>query len=96
MAKFRKKPVVIEAAQYRGGNSYMHFPPWLSEAVGAGTIRFYPADNHCVEYLTIATLEGVMEADPEDWIIKGIAGEIYPCKPDIFAATYDPVDGGAP
>ena len=40
--------------------------------------------------LFIETLEGVMEARPCDWIIRGVAGEIYPCKPDIFAATYEP------
>ncbi len=42
------------------------------------------------EVLLIATLEGVMRAEPGDWIIRGVKGEIYPCKPDIFAATYDP------
>jgi hypothetical protein len=43
--------------------------------------------------VTIHTLEGVMEAVPGDWIIRGVKGELYPCKPDIFAATYEPLDG---
>ena len=49
-----------------------------------------PGTSHC--RLNIHTLEGVMVADPGDYIIKGIQGEIYPCKPDIFAATYEPAD----
>ena len=58
---------------------------WL----GAGDLHWEMADNGGVN---IHTLEGVMRADPGDWIIKGIKGEFYPCKPDIFAATYEPVE----
>lgn len=77
MAQYRKKPVVIEAEQYQGGVAN----PWGFDAV------FNYADN---EYqLLIPTLEGVMKASPGDWIITGVKGEVYPCKPDIFAATYD-------
>lgn len=55
-------------------------------------------NGHCYpeiapEFLVIHTLEGDMRADLRDWIIRGVAGEFYPCKPDIFAATYDAVDG---
>jgi len=52
--------------------------PEMSEHFGSG--------------IEIATLEGVMRADVGDWIIRGVAGEFYPCKPDIFAATYEPVE----
>ncbi len=81
MPKFRKKPVVIEAMQYTGRNAVdvMEWAqaPEISEAFGGG--------------IEIETLEGVMRADVGDWIIKGVKGEFYPCKPDIFAATYDEV-----
>jgi hypothetical protein len=79
MAKFRKKPVVIEA--WRVG-SFDPRPDWAVFAYGNG-----------VEYAIIRTLEGDMRAERGDWIIRGVKGEIYPCKPDIFAATYDAVEG---
>lgn len=78
--KFRKKPVVIEAWR----NDPMSPPPeWVLEAVGLRN----PSDGS----LAIKTLEGVMIAKQGDWVIKGVAGEVYPCKPDIFVATYEPV-----
>jgi hypothetical protein len=85
MPQFRKKPVVIEAVQYTGINerianeleAFMGKPPAIVDADG----------KLC---LSITTLEGEMLASPGDWIIKGVKGEFYPCKPDIFAATYDP------
>lgn len=83
MPKFRKKPVVIEAIQYRASEQRSEF----AEDVVAGRVR-YP-ENGC---MLIKTLEGTMQAEPGDWIIRGIKGELYPCKPDIFAATYEPVD----
>jgi hypothetical protein len=76
--KFRKKPVVIEAWQFNGDLSGA--PSWVEMDWFAG------------ESLHITTLEGTMRADVGDWIIKGIKGELYPCKPDIFEATYDAVD----
>lgn len=79
MPKFRKKPVVIEAMQFFG-SSY----DTLEEFVG-GNAQFRDGE------LIIATLEGALRAAPMDWIIKGVKGEFYPCKPDIFDATYDPV-----
>lgn len=82
MARFRKKPVVIEAVLFTGDNGVEigHF---------AGlTARIAGRDRH----LEISTLEGVMKASPGDWIIKGVQGEFYPCKPDIFAATYEAVE----
>ena len=82
--KFRKKPVVIEAVQYDGTN----FPEIMRFAVKSG--RAFEED-FLGEYCIIATLEGDMRADKGDWIIKGVKGEFYPCKPDIFAATYEEV-----
>jgi hypothetical protein len=93
MRKFRKKPVVIEAVQWTGQN--------LMEVVGSFTGR-HGSVHHLKwqeyeelvarEGLKIFTLEGAMKADVGDWIIKGVKGEFYPCKPDIFAATYEPAE----
>jgi hypothetical protein len=83
MPKFRKKSVVIEAVQYvPGGQSLIE--SWM--------IGHDARDQFGVSYdkVQIGTLEGVMEASPGDWIIRGVKGEFYPCKPDIFAATYEP------
>lgn len=78
MPNFRKKPVVIEAVLWAGNN--------LSEIQA-----FYKPDEILIgNQIAIKTLEGTMMADIGDWIIKGVKGEFYPCKPDIFAATYDP------
>lgn len=78
--KYRKKPVVIEAVQWVGDN--------LSEIQS-----FYKAPGILVgDTIKIVTLEGVMTANKGDWIIKGVRGEYYPCKPDIFAATYELVE----
>lgn len=79
--KFRKKPVVIEA--WRVG-SFDPAPEWLTASPNV-----YGPHN---SYLEIKTLEGTMRADHGDWVIRGVKGEIYPCKPDIFAATYEPVE----
>lgn len=81
MPKFRKKPVVIEAVQFRMGEE----PSELAADVVAGRIR-YPEDGTAL----IDTPEGSMIARSGDWIIRGVKGELYPCKPNIFAATYEP------
>lgn len=97
--KFRKKPIVIEAFQMtkarRQDNS--EWPEWLHRAwnmdfhaMGAVTCVDYPHSNG-TDHLQILTPEGLMRVEWDDWIIQGIKGELYPCKPDIFAATYDPV-----
>jgi len=76
--KFRKKPVVIEAVQFDGTLASLEefYIPEVSQELGSRTAQ-------------IQTLEGAMTAQPGDWIIKGINGEFYPCKPDIFAKTYE-------
>lgn len=83
MPKFRKKPVVIEALQFVGGRVSM-----LECAAFIGASARPRMEDAT---LKISTLEGVMKAEPGDWIIRGVAGEFYPCKPDIFAATYEAV-----
>lgn len=102
--KFRKKPVVIEAVQLTWGNwsEICDFVPksafvrgvWLDND-GYILPEFYTnvrAPGNTAIGLLIKTLEGEMLARGGDWIIKGVAGEFYPCKPDIFAATYEPVE----
>jgi hypothetical protein len=88
---FRKKPVVIEAVQFLGTHREVEGeePRWYQAARSIdrgepGSITF--SDGK----LRIMTLEGEHTASPGDWIIQGVKGELYPCKPDIFAATYEP------
>jgi hypothetical protein len=76
--KYRKRPVVIEAVQFDGT-----FPLEFLH----GDERVRSDGSHGLE---IVTLEGTMRADIGDWIIRGIKGELYPCKPDIFDASYEP------
>lgn len=87
--KYRKKPVVIEAFQVHpdDGQTRLLPPPWLVEKIVDGSVRPLSGGG-----LDIITLEGVMRADVGDWIIRGVQGELYPCKPDIFAATYEPAE----
>ena len=89
MARFRKKPVVIEAVRARDmtHDPPLELPEWAQQALDTGTL-YLRVDTR----IEVNTLEGVMLAEPDDWIIRGIKGELYPCKPDIFLKTYDPVD----
>ena len=82
---FRKKPVVIEALQWTGKN-LDEVKEFASGTAGAFYTKF--------GYLYINTLEGTMNVGLNDWIIKGIHGEFYPCKPDIFKQTYELVEVG--
>lgn len=77
--KFRKKPVEIEAVQWLGDNQE-EVQSFLGDA---GYVKG--------DYVDIGTLEGLMVASPNDYIIQGVNGEFYPCKPDIFYKTYDKV-----
>ena len=82
MAKYRKKPVVVEAVQWDGD---------LQKLAKLGGAREYEQE-FLSDDVVIHTLEGNMRAQKGDWIIKGIKGELYPCKDDIFQATYEPMD----
>lgn len=97
--QFRKKPVVIKAIRYTGDNlrevlsftgKHPSFDSWFDsfDAYAAHVA----ADR---QVFKIFTLEGTMEALPGDWIIRGVKGEHYPCKPDIFEATYEPITSEA-
>jgi len=81
--KFRKKPIVIDAAQFI-------WPPGQVVPAGATFEGFAVKQDARGVFLTIPTLEGDHRCDAGDWIITGIKGEKYPCKPDVFARTYEP------
>lgn len=76
--KFRKRPIVVTAWRFDGSE----MPVWVRKSTSQA--------NPSSSLLKIVTLEGAMTAYPGDWIIQGIAGEVYPCRPDIFEATYEP------
>lgn len=86
MPKFRKKPVVIEARKLTH-ESMSEVMPWCQS-----TNFWTRGPMRSVTGIIVPTLEGQHEAAFGDWIIKGVMGEFYPCKPDIFAATYEPAD----
>ena len=94
-ARYRKRPVTIEAVQLA---QRFPWPDWFHDAVTANKIithglgKFADGPVWC----EIETLEGVMRASEGDWIIRGVAGEIYPCKPEIFSATYEPAGTPTP
>ena len=90
MGKYRKKPVVIEAFKWTGGPDQIEDPEWIVDAITAERVFFTNVGTPNAK-MHIGTLEGVMTADPGDFIILGVAGEIYPCKPEIFEATYEAV-----
>ncbi len=87
MSKYIKKPVYVEAFLWTGSEDQTEDPLWIIESIKNGSVRFENngADNVA---LLIDTLEGTHKARRGDYIIKGIQGELYPCKPDIFKATY--------
>jgi len=91
--RFRKKPVVIEAVQY---TRRFYWPEWFADAVTANTIRTYGTGKFAMPtedcFCVVKTLEGEMFCYEGDWIIRGVRGELYPCKADIFAETYEPAD----
>lgn len=82
--RYRKKPVIVSAVQWTGMNH--------GEIESfAGPMSFWFQAEGDIKSLGIRTLEGKLYASPGDWIIKGVKGEFYPCKPDIFEATYEEV-----
>ena len=85
MPKFRKKPVVIEAYQIgHDATTIYEITRWC--------VACEPCTIDGTTVIAINTLEGIMTAHPGDWIIRGVKGEVYPIKNDIFLETYDPVD----
>lgn len=98
MAKYRKKPVVIEAVQWLKHGDHTSVQPFVdsrNQTIEGRAFAVSPCEQ-CRKgkgkHGLIATLEGEHIVCPGDWIIRGVKNELYPCKPDIFEATYEPVD----
>jgi len=89
MSWWKKKPVIVGAVQWfrPGDHAAVEIPVWSHEGGCSCPECGEPLETHGI----IKTLEGIMRVCPGDWIIRGIKGELYPCKPDIFAATYEPL-----
>ena len=96
MPKYKKKPVVIEAFQMTRDRRWnnLEWPEWLHAAwqkdKGVEGSVWVDDDDPTGNRLVCGTLEGTCHIDQDDWIIQGVEGEIYPCKPSIFDKTYDP------
>lgn len=94
MTQYRKKPVVIDAFRWTGDRDQTEEPDWIVEAIKAFRVRFAGVGGHNLR-MEIDMHEGGQNiAEPGDWIIRGVRGEIYPCKPDIFEETYQPASEG--
>lgn len=89
--KYRKKPVEVEAFRWTGGIDQTEDPEWIVEAIKDGRVAVRPGNYKRPPYMVIQTLEGSHIAQPGDYIIRGVAGELYPCKPGIFERTYEVV-----
>lgn len=96
MAKYRKKPVIIDAFQYdgdlTGADGKCYVPDWVVEAYNRGVIYYGSSKGDKLPYeLFIDTLEGTHHVSVGDYVVKGIKGELYPCKPDIFEDIFETV-----
>ena len=83
VVKFRKKPVTVDA---------LRVPISADDTMGWHALSIFLGRNVGPDPPAIVTMEGIMQAEPGDWIIRGVKGECYPCKPDIFEATYEAVN----
>lgn len=101
ITRWRKKPVEVEAQQATAETLHQVFL-WVAGYVGTYDCTAADKPTHGVSIdpdggvMVIATLEGEMRVSPGDWVIRGVQGEFYPCKPDIFAATYEPATDADP
>jgi len=101
MPRFVKRPVMVEAQRWDGSPESAHEIMEWAASFGMVTPPEHPDDtprgavsvrfSGDVAYLSVVTLEGTMRATPGDWVVRGVRGEFYPVKPDIFAETYDPL-----
>lgn len=89
MSKYRKKPVEIEAFKWTGDINQTEDPIWIIEAIQKGIVWFLQDSVNGKQEMIIRTLEGNRRAQRGDYIIKGVKGEIYPCKPDKFEKIYE-------
>lgn len=95
--RVRKRPVVVDAVRVRDlVAGERELPSWVSDAVTSGALWTGicrpdgdEANRRCVY---VQTHEGVMRGDEDDWVIRGVEGELYPCKPSVFEATYERVE----
>lgn len=87
--KYKKKPVVINAFKWTG-HMLQNNPEWITEAIEEEKVYFVVIDAGDI-IMKIETLEGTHTAERGDYIIQGVKGELYPCKPDIFELTYEEV-----
>lgn len=92
MSKYIKKPIIIEAFKWTGGQYQTEDPEWITDAIKERKVVFGVDEDNKTTSMYIETLEGVMQANAGDYIIKGVKGEIYPCKTDIFELTYEKVE----
>ena len=92
--KYRKKPIVIEAMQWDGSTeSYVRIVEELnSTRIGDGRLMLCDDPEEGGTHISLSTLNGNVTVLPSEWIIKGVRGEFYPCKPDIFEKTYEKVE----
>ena len=95
LMRFRKRPLVVDAVRCvdvlpAAGEDWKRLPGWVVDAIGE-TILLVLLDA-----VEIRTLEGWMTAGRDDWIVRGVEGEIYPCKASVFEVTYEPVEDGSP
>ena len=98
MSMYRKKPAVVDARQFSGLSTIIDVYRLADWCGGTFDHDTHPGQEQKTYYwsISIPTLEGTMRATIGDWIIKGVQGEFYPCKPDIFEATYESVGTGEP
>ena len=93
--RYKKKPVEVEAVKFNGVgrkdcDTFSEVPMWLSDALsGDDPVLYWTPTYGSKVQLNVKTLEGNHVASPGDYIIRGVKGELYPCKPDVFEMTYD-------
>ena len=92
--RYQKRPIIVEAVQMPPGRYHdtRDWPEWLMEASDKGNHEMGCLFMGAGDTMMIQTLEGYMKVGYNDYIIQGVGGELYPCKPDIFEASYDPVN----
>jgi hypothetical protein len=94
MSRWRRKPVVIEAWQFMPGGRREELPSWIDRRWFYDDVE--PGSDSTLEpprtpYMLIPTPGGVLRADITDWIIRGVKGDVYPCKADVFVASFEPM-----
>ena len=96
VSRWRKKPVVVDAWQFMPGGRCEERPAWIDprwfrEDVGVDAGCGHTAQHRGTPHMLIPVPGGTLRADYTDWIIRGVSGEVYPCKAEVFSTTYEPV-----